>query len=101
MTIPRLSTIGLFVALVTQFVLAWVQAKKTGKSLREAVLPNALVAAAISILFAREFFGDLTPWVEGPLAILCLLLIVIALALWLVQLKRYLKDAWKAGGPKA
>jgi hypothetical protein len=100
MFIPRWSTIGLFVLLMIQFVLALAHAKKTARSFREAVLPNALVAAAISIVFAREFFGDLTPWVEAPLAILCLLLILIALGLWLAQLRRYLNGLWTTGGPK-
>ena len=95
MTIPRWSTIGLFVALLLQFILSWVQAKTTGKSFREAVLPSALIAGGVSITFAREFFGDLPVWIEAPLVILCSLLILMALALLLLRLKRYLKAAWR------
>jgi len=95
MTIPRWSTIGLFAALVLQFILSWVQAKKTGISFRDAVLPSALIAGGVSIILAREFFGDLPVWIEAPLAILCSLLILFALGLLLVRLKRYLKGAWR------
>ena len=95
MTIPRWSTIGLFFGIVIQFVLSWLQAKKTGKSFRVAVLPNALMAGALSIMFVREFFDDLPVWIEGPIVILCFLLILMALGLWFVQLKRYLKEAWR------
>jgi hypothetical protein len=95
MIIPHWSTIALSVALVVQFILSWLQAKKTGRSFREAVLPNALMAGGVSIILVREFFGDLPAWGDAPAAILCLLLILIALVLWLVQLKRYLKEAWR------
>ena len=100
MIMPRWSTIALSVALVAQFILSWLQAKKTGKSLREAVLPNALIAGAVSIIFVREFFGDLPVWIDAPNTILCLLLIIMALGLWLVQLNRYLKEAWRLEGKR-
>jgi hypothetical protein len=95
MTIPRWSTIGLFVVLVMQFVLAWIQARTTGKSFRAGVLPNALIAGAISIAFARELFVEFPVWIDRTLAILCWLLILMALVLWLVRLKRHLKDDWR------
>jgi uncharacterized membrane protein YoaK (UPF0700 family) len=95
MTIPRWSTIGLFVGLVMQFILSWLQAKKTGKSFREAVLPSALMAGAFSIIFAREFFGDLPIWIDAPIAILFSLIILFVVGLAAVRLKRYLKEAWR------
>jgi|GEM_PF-5511998 uncharacterized membrane protein YoaK (UPF0700 family) len=98
MIIPRWSTIGLFVALVMQLILSSLQAKKTGKSLRGAVLPNALAAGAACIIFVCEFFGDLPIWLAAPIMILCLLLLLMAFGLWLVQLKRYLKEAWRLEG---
>lgn len=98
MIIPHWSTIGLFVALVTQVVLAWLQIRKTGKGFREVVLPNALAAGAVSIIFAREFFGDLPAWVDVPITILCLLLMVMAIGMWVVQFRRYLKEAWRLEG---
>ena len=57
MTIPRWSTIGLFAAVVMQLILSWLQAKKTGRSFREAVLPSALLASGVSIIFLREFLA--------------------------------------------
>jgi uncharacterized membrane protein YoaK (UPF0700 family) len=95
MIIPRWSTIGLFLMLVIQPLLFWLQAKKTGKHLREAVLPNALMAGAVSIIFVREFFGDLPVWIEAPLVILCSLMILFVVGLAAVRLKRYLKEAWR------
>jgi len=95
MIIPRWSTMALFVALVAQFIVSWLQAKKTGKRFRDSVLPNALAAGAVSIIFAREFFSDLPAWIDAPITILCLLLILMAVGLWLVQVKRYLKEAWR------
>ena len=95
MNIPRWSTIGLVVGIVLQFVLAWLQAKKTGKRSRESVLPKALMAGALSIMFVREFFGEIPVWIEAPIAVLCFLMILFALGFWLVQLKRHLKDAWR------
>jgi len=100
MTTPRWSTVGLFLALVLQFILSWAQAKKTGKSFREAVLPGALIAGGVSIIFAREFFNELPVWIEPPLVILCSLLILIALVLLLVRLKSYLNGAWRLEGEK-
>lgn len=98
MIIPRWSTIGLFVTLVTQFVLAWLQVRKTGKGFQGTVLPNALAAGAVSIIFAREFFGDLPAWLDAPITILCLLLMVMAVGLWLVRFRLYLKEAWRLEG---
>jgi protein-S-isoprenylcysteine O-methyltransferase Ste14 len=95
MTIPRWTTIGLFVGLVMQFVLSWLQAKKTGKSFREAVLPNALLAVAFSIIFAREFFPDVPMWIEVPILILLSLIILFIVGLAAVRLTRYLKDSWR------
>ncbi len=95
MTIPRWSTIAFFVVVVMQFILLWLQAKKTGKDFREAVLPSALLAGTVSIIFVREFFRDLPLWIDAPLVILCFLVILIVLGLWLVRVKRYLKDAWR------
>ena len=95
MTIPRWSTIGLFALLLMQVIVSWLLAKKRGKSFRGALLPTALMAGAISIAFAREFFVDLPVYIDVILVILCCLLILIALGLWLVQLKRYLKESWR------
>ncbi len=92
---PRWSTIGVFVMVVIQFILSWLQAKKTGKSFREAVLPAALIAGAVSIIFVREFFGDLPVWVDAPITILCSLIILFVVGLAVVRLKRYLKEAWR------
>lgn len=100
MTIPHWSTIGLFICLVPQFILSWLQAKKTAKSFREALLPSALIAGAISIGLVREFFGDLPLLIEVPIASLCWLLTLIALGLSLVRLKRYLKEAWRLEAKK-
>ena len=98
MIIPRWSTTGLFIALVMQFILSWLQAKKTGKSFRGAVLPNALAAGAVCIIFVCEFFGDLPILLAAPVTSLCLLLLLMAVGLWLVQLTRYLKEAWRLEG---
>jgi hypothetical protein len=95
MTIPRWSTIGLFVWFVMQFILSWLQAKKADKSFREAVLPNALLAAAFSIIFAREFFSDLPIWIDAPFALALSLIILFGIGLAAVRLKRYLKEAWR------
>jgi hypothetical protein len=95
MTIPRWSTIGLFALLLMQVILSWLQAKKRGKGFRGALVPTALMAGAISIAFAREFFVDLPVYIDVILVILCWLLILIALGFWLVQLKRYLKESWR------
>jgi hypothetical protein len=94
MTIPRWSTIGLFVGPVVLFILSWLRAKETGKSFRAAVLPYALMAGAGSIFFVREFFGDLPLWIDAPLFLLCSLIILIVLGLQLFRLKRYLREAW-------
>jgi hypothetical protein len=63
--------------------------------LRHAILPSALIAGGASIIFVREFLGDLPVWLEAPFVILCMLLILTALALLVVQLKRNLKDTWQ------
>jgi len=95
MTIPRWSTIGLFALLLMQVIVSWRQAKKSGKGFRGSLLPTALMAGAISIAFAREFYIHLPVYIDVILVILCWLLILIALGLWLVQLKLYLKDSWR------
>jgi hypothetical protein len=95
MIIPRWSTIGLFAGLLMQVIVSWLLAKKRGKGFRGSFLPTALMAGAISIAFAREFFVVLPVYIEVILVTLCSLLILISLGLWLVQLKRYLKDAWR------
>ena len=95
MTMPRWTTIVFFVGVVMLFILNWLQAKKTGKSFREAVLPSALIAAAVSIICVREFFGDLPLWIELSLAILSSLIILFLVGLTAVRLKRYLKEAWR------
>lgn len=95
MIIPRWSTIGLFVLVVVQFILSWLQAKKTGRNFREAVLPSALIAGAVLIIFVREFFGDLPVWIDTPIAILCSLIILFLVGLAVVRVKRYAKEAWR------
>ena len=95
MTIPRWSTIGLFALLLMQVIVSWLQAKKSGKGFRGSLLPTALMAGAISIAFAREFFVVLPVYLEVILVTLCCLLILISLGLWLVRLKRFLKDSWR------
>jgi peptidoglycan/LPS O-acetylase OafA/YrhL len=94
MPTPRWSTIGLFVFFVIQLIMSWFQARRTGKSFRAAVLPNALMAGALSIIFVREFFGDLPLWIDAPILILCCLIILVYVGLGLVRLERYLKEAW-------
>jgi protein-S-isoprenylcysteine O-methyltransferase Ste14 len=100
MIIPRWSTIGLFVVVVMQFTLSWLHAKKTGKTFREAVLPSALLAVSVSIIFARECFGDLPLWIDAPIAILSSLIILAVAGLAAVEVKRYLKDAWRLENKK-
>ncbi len=95
MTIPRWSTIAFFVLVQMQFILSWLQATKTNKSFREAVLPNALLAAAFSIIFIREFFGDFPIWIDAPFALALSLIILFGIGLAAVRLKRYLKEAWR------
>ena len=94
MLIPRWSTIGLFVLIVIQFAMSWFQARRTRKTFRGAVLPNALMAGAFSIILVREFFADQPLWIDAPLVILCWLIILIVLGVGLVSLKRFLKEAW-------
>jgi hypothetical protein len=95
MTIPRWSTIGVFVALALQFILSWLQARKTGKGFREAVLLNALLAGAIAIIVVREFFGDLPKLIDALIAILLSLIILFVVGLAAVRLNRYLKESWR------
>jgi hypothetical protein len=95
MNIPRWSTIALFVMVFVQVILSWLQAKKTGRSFREAVLPGALMAGAVSIIFVREFFGDLPVSIDATITILCSLTILFVVGLAVVRLKRYLKEAWR------
>ena len=94
MTLPNWTTFVIFVAILVQFVATWVQAKRSGKSFRSAALPNALLALGVSIGFARELFKDIPSWIDDPLKAVALLLLLSALAGFLVQLKRYLKNAW-------
>ena len=94
MHIPRWSTIVVFVLIVIQLIRSWFQARRTGKSFRAAVLPDALIAGIISIIFVREFFGDRPLWIDLPIVILCSLIILTVLGLGLVRLKRFLKEAW-------
>lgn len=98
MTIPRWSTVGVFVVLVIQFILSWLRATKTGKSFRAAVLPDALIALAVSMLFVRAFFGDLPVWIDAPIAFICGLVILFLIALAAVRLKRYVTEAWRLEG---
>lgn len=53
------------------------------------------MAGAISIALARELFVEFPVWIDGTLAILCWLLILMALGLRPVRLKRHLKDRWR------
>lgn len=92
MVVPRWGTIGLFVSIIVQFILSWARAKKTEKSFRAAVLPSALMAIAVSMIFVRFFFEEVPVWVDAPLLIFCFLLISIVLALWIVQFRRYSKN---------
>lgn len=100
MRIPDWSTIGVFVMVVIQFILSWLLAKKTGKNRRGAVLPAALIAGAVSIIFVREFFGDLPVWIDAPIAIVCSLIILFLAGLAAVRLKRFVKDAWRLEGER-
>jgi Kef-type K+ transport system membrane component KefB len=56
--LPKWTTFVIIAAFLVQFVLTWLQAKRSGKRFRSAVLPNALMAVAMSIVFARELFKD-------------------------------------------
>jgi hypothetical protein len=92
--IPRWGTTGLLVLLVIQFILSWIQARQTGKSLRSKLLINALMAGSVSLIFAREFFGDLPLWIDATVVVLVSLMILVGLGLETLRLKRYLKSAW-------
>ena len=94
MTLPKWTTIGLFIALLAQLALSWTQAKHNEKSLRSAVLPNALMAGGVSIIFIREFFKEIPIWIDATLVILVSIIMLLAVGLLLLQLKRYLKNAW-------
>jgi hypothetical protein len=100
MIIPHWSTIGLFVVVVIQFILSWLKAKKTGKNLREAVLSEALIAGAVTIILVRAFFGDLPVWIDAPILIVCSLIILFLVGLAAVRLKRFAKDAWRLEGER-
>lgn len=93
--IPKWSTFFLLVFIILQLILAWRGARKTGKKPRSALLPNILASAAMAIVFVREWFGNIPVWIEAPLVVICLLLILIAFVLWGIWLKRYLRDAWR------
>ena len=94
MTLPKWTTIVIFVAFLVQFVVAWLEAKRSGKGFRSAVLPNALMAAGMSIIIAHEVFKDIPAWIDDSLAALALLLFLLAGAGFLIRLKHYLKSAW-------
>ena len=95
MIIPRWSTIGLFFGLVLHFILSWRQARKSGKSFRDAVLLNALLAAVFLIIFIRGFFGDFPLWIDAPITLLLALIILFSIGLATVRLSRHLKAAWR------
>jgi len=93
-TIPRWTTIFLFIAFVTQLAVAWVRAKHAETGFRSALLPQALIAAAISVVFVREFFEYVPIWIDLPLAILVGVANLIAMVLFMFKLKRYLRAQW-------
>jgi len=95
MTIPRWTTIGMFAFGVMHFILTWLQSRKTGTSYREKVLPAALFAGAVSIIFVREFFGDTPRWFDIPIMILLSSIILWLFGLWAVRLSRHLKESWR------
>ena len=95
MQIPRWTTIGIFAGVILQFILRWLQSKKTGKGIRESVLPAALLAGAFSIIFVREFFGDTPLWIDVPAVILLSSILLWLLGLSAVRLTRYLKEGWR------
>jgi protein-S-isoprenylcysteine O-methyltransferase Ste14 len=100
MIIPRWSTIGLFTLVVIHFIVTWLRAKKTGESLREAVLPAALLAVAVMIVFVRGFFDDLAIWIDAPILTLCSLIILFLVGLTVVRSWRYVTDSWRLEGEK-
>jgi hypothetical protein len=95
MTIPRWSTIGLFVCVGMQLILTWLQSRKTRTNYRKSVLPAALLAGAVSIIFVREFFDDNPRWFDIPVAILLSSILLWLLGLSAVRLTRYLKESWR------
>ena len=92
---PRWTTVVLLAAAVMQSILAWLQSRKTGKSRRETVLPSALFAGAMSIIFVRELFGDTPRWFDVPVAILLWSILLWLFGLWAVRLSRHLKESWR------
>src|SRR5215470_1420692 len=92
---PRWTTIFLFAFGVMQFILTWLQSRKTGKSPRETVLPAGLFAVAVSIIFVRELFGDTPRWFDVPVAILLWSILLWLFGLWAVRLIRHLKERWR------
>ena len=94
MTLPKWSTFGIFVAIVANFLVSWVRAKHAEKGFRSALLPNALMAGGMSVVFVRDFFSDVPIWIDAPLAVLASSVILIALVLYLIKLKRFLINAW-------
>jgi len=98
MNIPPWSTTGLFVCLVIQIITFWLIAKKRGKSIREAVLPSALLAGGVLVIFLRELFANVPHWLDVALGIVGSLIILLVLGLWLIRLKgfvSFLKDVWR------
>ena len=95
MTIPPWTTIGMFAGVNLNFILTWLHSKKTGKGIRESVLPAALAAGAVSIIFVREFFGDAPLWIDVPAMILLSSILLWLVGLSAVRLTRYLKEGWR------
>ena len=93
-TIPRWSTIFLFIWFVVQLAVAWVRAKRAETGVGSSLLPHALIAAALSVVFVRDLFEYVPIWIDAPLVILVLIAILIALVLLRVRLKRYLINTW-------
>jgi len=84
----------MFVVLVTQFVVAWVRERRAKEGFRSALLSKALMAGGMSMIFVREIFRDVPLWIDAPLVILVSLVCLITFVLYLIKLKRYLKNAW-------
>ena len=93
MPLPKLTTFAMFLAWVTQLVVAWVWERR-GKRAFRSILHLALFAGAMLVIFVLEFFRDIPDWIEAPLMILVLATLLIAIALDVIKLKRYLKSAW-------
>ena len=98
MAIPTWSATGLLVCLVLGIIVSWLSAKKRGKSIREAILPDSLLAGGALVIFVRELFTNVPQWIDVALGILGALIILLILGLWLIRLKAFvsfLKKAWQ------